>query len=251
MLRVVDERVVGDLALPREVSIIAAANPVDSAAGGWDLSAASANRWLHVQWAGWSASQWCSWALSQGWGDVGATTAAYLAAHAEALHQMPVDMTTRGAAWPSRRTWARGCQVLKTSGAPLHHEMAVAIMAAAVGPAAAKGWSEYVRRCDLPDPEALLAEPGRLVLPPRGDQILAALGSVTSAVLGKKTGPRWTAALRVMARAAELGAVGQAAIPCRTLARSGSAAWHVPKELDAFKPALQASGLWDRDGKGP
>ncbi len=38
LLRVVLDRVVGDLALPSGVAIVAAANPPEQAAGGWDLS---------------------------------------------------------------------------------------------------------------------------------------------------------------------------------------------------------------------
>ena len=46
LLRVVLERVVGDLALPDELAIVAAANPPDQAADGWDLSAPLANRFV-------------------------------------------------------------------------------------------------------------------------------------------------------------------------------------------------------------
>ena len=50
MLRVVLERAVGDLALPREVRIVAAANPPGIAADGWELSAPLANRLVHLDW---------------------------------------------------------------------------------------------------------------------------------------------------------------------------------------------------------
>lgn len=51
LLRVVLDRVVGDLTLPDSVSIIAAANPPEQAAGGWDLSAPLANRFCHLHWS--------------------------------------------------------------------------------------------------------------------------------------------------------------------------------------------------------
>jgi len=44
------ERVVGDVTLPEDVSVIAAANPPEQAAGGWDLSAPLANRFCHLEW---------------------------------------------------------------------------------------------------------------------------------------------------------------------------------------------------------
>jgi MoxR-like ATPase len=48
MLSVALERRVGDLFLPRAVQVVAAANPPERAADGWDLSPPLANRFLHV-----------------------------------------------------------------------------------------------------------------------------------------------------------------------------------------------------------
>src|SRR5205085_2231811 len=50
LLRVVLERVVGDLELPPDVAVVAAANPPEQAADGWDLSAPLANRFCHLDW---------------------------------------------------------------------------------------------------------------------------------------------------------------------------------------------------------
>lgn len=51
LLRVVLERTVGDLRLPDQVAVVAAANPPDQAADGWDLSAPLANRFCHLPWS--------------------------------------------------------------------------------------------------------------------------------------------------------------------------------------------------------
>src|ERR671928_525020 len=51
LLRVVLERVVGDLELPTAVAVVAAANPPEQAADGWDLSAPLANRFCHLDWS--------------------------------------------------------------------------------------------------------------------------------------------------------------------------------------------------------
>src|SRR5947208_1446930 len=48
MLGVALERRVGDLLLPREVQVVAAANPPERAADGWDLTPPLANRFLHI-----------------------------------------------------------------------------------------------------------------------------------------------------------------------------------------------------------
>ena len=50
LLRVVLERTVGDLALPDGVAVVAAANPPEQAAEGWDLSPPLANRFCHLEW---------------------------------------------------------------------------------------------------------------------------------------------------------------------------------------------------------
>ncbi|MEM9563170.1 MAG: MoxR family ATPase [Actinomycetota bacterium] len=51
LLRVVLERTVGDLRLPEPVAVVAAANPPEQAADGWDLSAPLANRFCHLDWS--------------------------------------------------------------------------------------------------------------------------------------------------------------------------------------------------------
>ena len=50
MLRVVLERVVGDLSLPEGVRVVAAANPPEEASDGWQLSPPLANRLVHLDW---------------------------------------------------------------------------------------------------------------------------------------------------------------------------------------------------------
>lgn len=50
VLRISQERVVGDCQLPPSVRFMAASNPVDQSAGGWDLSAPLANRLCHLRW---------------------------------------------------------------------------------------------------------------------------------------------------------------------------------------------------------
>jgi MoxR-like ATPase len=50
LMRIVLERSVGDLPLPDGVAIVAAANPPEQAADGWDLAAPLANRFCHLTW---------------------------------------------------------------------------------------------------------------------------------------------------------------------------------------------------------
>ncbi len=48
MLSVALDRMVGDLRLPRDVRVLAGANPPDRAADGWEISPPLANRFCHV-----------------------------------------------------------------------------------------------------------------------------------------------------------------------------------------------------------
>src|SRR2546423_7436442 len=69
LLRVVLERVVGDLDLPEGVVVVAAANPPEQAADGWDLSAPLANRFCHLDWTVEPAR--VAQGLAGGWGGPG------------------------------------------------------------------------------------------------------------------------------------------------------------------------------------
>ncbi|MER3501613.1 MAG: hypothetical protein C4295_09120 [Candidatus Fervidibacterota bacterium] len=50
LLRVILERKVGFRELPKGVRVVAAANPPDIVAGGWELSPPLRNRFVHIQW---------------------------------------------------------------------------------------------------------------------------------------------------------------------------------------------------------
>ncbi len=58
LLRVVHERVVGDLLLPADVAVVAAANPPFMSPGGSDLEPPTVNRFIHVQWGPPSKELW-------------------------------------------------------------------------------------------------------------------------------------------------------------------------------------------------
>ncbi len=64
LLRVVLERRVGAVELPEGVRVIAAANPPEEAADGWDLARPLANRFLHLRWE--IAHQWMLEAMEKG-----------------------------------------------------------------------------------------------------------------------------------------------------------------------------------------
>src|SRR5580693_1508993 len=64
-LGVVHKRKFAGKSLPGRVRVVAAANPPESAAGGWNLTLPMANRLLHLEVKPPSASEWAAWLLGQ------------------------------------------------------------------------------------------------------------------------------------------------------------------------------------------
>ncbi|MGH9286374.1 MAG: AAA family ATPase, partial [Acidimicrobiales bacterium] len=119
LLRVVLERVVGDLDLPEGIVVVAAANPPEQAADGWDLSAPLANRFCHLDWTveaadlakglsgGWEAPTVPR--LAPGW-EVGLSRvqgviAAFVGVRPSLACAPPTEAASAGRGWPSPRTW--------------------------------------------------------------------------------------------------------------------------------------------------
>lgn len=179
-LRIVHERQVADVDLTG-CRVVGAANPADTAAdGGW-LSPASANRWVHIQWA-LDAPTWVS-GVTTGWGRplpadraaVAANVAAYIARNPSALL---ATTGLRDGAWPSPRSWESAIRLVAALGG-VKAPGAIAGMSACVGPEAAAEWQTWGASQDLPDPEAVLAGTARI--PDRGDQAAATALAVAAA----------------------------------------------------------------------
>jgi hypothetical protein len=257
LLRVVLERVVGDLRLPDAVAVVAAANPPEQAADGWDLSAPLANRFCHLPWevegravveglvGGFPAAEVPE--LAPGWVHrIPRTTAlvgGFLAARASLVCAPPTDRATAGRAWPSPRTWEMAATLVAAAQAAGADAAVVAmLLRGAVGDGAATEYLTWADALDLPDPEAVLADPSRFTLPERGDRAYAVLTSVAAAVAAEPTVDRWVAGWRVMARAGE-SAPDVAAMAARILARCRPEGAAAPPEARVFLPLLAEAGL--------
>jgi AAA domain (dynein-related subfamily) len=257
LLRVVLERVVGDLALPDRVAVVAAANPPEQAADGWDLSPPLANRFCHLDWnpgatsvveglaAGFAVATVPD--LPAGWSArvarTKATVAGFLAVRPALVAVPPRERAAAGRAWPSPRTWEMAATLqaaVEVSGAP--HEVLSALVRGAVGDGAGTEYLAWLEAADLPDPEALLADPAGFVLPERGDRVYAVLTSVASAVAADPTVERWRAGWKVMAVAGER-APDVAAMAARILARCRPDGAVAPPEAAVFLPLLRDAGM--------
>ena len=257
LLRVVLERVVGDLALPDGVVVVAAANPPEQAADGWDLSAPLANRFCHLDWAVEPASfaegLTAGWAppavpaLPPGWEDHIATTRALVAAFVTLRPGLacavPTEAAAAGRGWPSPRTWdmaARLWAAAEAAGASTEAE--TALVTGAVGDGPGVEIMLWRLEMDLPDPEAVLADPDSFVLPERGDRAHAVLSALAAAVAARPTPERWLAAWKVLGTAGQ-GAPDVAAVAARALARCKPRGATAPPEAKLFAPLLKEAGL--------
>ncbi|MGH9154776.1 MAG: AAA family ATPase [Acidimicrobiales bacterium] len=257
LLRVVLERTVGDLALPDAVVVVAAANPPEQAADGWDLSAPLANRFCHLDWTVDATS--VSEGMALGWAppvvpelphdwETGlprarGMVAAFLPIRPMLACAVPRDGASAGRGWPSPRTWDMAARLLTAAdAAKASGGVRSALVTGALGEGPGVEFLSWLIEIDLPDPEAVLADPEAFVLPERGDRAYAVLASVASAVAANATPERWLAGWRVLARAGER-APDVAAMAARVLAACRPPGTPAPAEVAMFAPLLRAAKL--------
>ena len=259
LLRVVLERVVGDLPLPDGVVVIAAANPPEQAADGWDLAAPLANRFCHLDWtvepaafaqglvSGFEAPQVPT--LPPDWETeipyTRSLVAAFINVRPGLACELPSDAARAGRGWPSPRTWdmaARLWAAANAAGASTEAE--TALLTGAVGEGPGIELLMWHLEMDLPDPEDVLADPDAFEMPERHDRAHAVLSSVAAAVAANATGPRWLAAWKVVGKVGE-HAPDVGAVAARVLAQCRPAGVAAPPEVKLFLPLLKDAGWLD------
>ncbi len=265
LMRVVLDRVVGDLRLPAGVSVVAAANPPECSAGGWDLSAPLANRFAHIDWEP-EAADWiegmiagfppvAARRLPDGWEAnlprFNALVASFIRKNPTALHKLPAEGQA-GKAWPSRRSWtatARALCAADALGWGLRSSIAAHAIAALVGDGVGVPFVQFLQTSDLVDPEAALANPATVEIPARGDLVAVFLDAVVAAALHKGTrspaerAARYAAAGVIVGRVVDRGEGDLALPPATTLASKRDAAWPIPAALGKLVPLLKSAGI--------
>lgn len=244
MLRVVLDRVVGDVSIEK-ARVVAAGNPPDCAAGGWDLAAPLANRFSHVD-VSVSLDEWIMWASSVEGKNAKTLSAicGFLQRSRDSLFDLPKEDTDRSRAWPSPRSWEMASKLLATfDKADWGKDDALDSIASSVGHPTAVKWIQWMKSADLPDPEELIANPMGWDIPIRGDLVWASMTSVCSTIRSNNTAPRWMAGWKLIGRIADkypdIGAgVGRimAAVPPPKGARG-------PSEIKELQPIMKAAGL--------
>lgn len=229
-LRVIAEKVVGDVELPDETMFLAACNPPEMAAGGHELEPPMANRLYHHEW------ETDRGAIRQGWasglefppptfpvlpadwknfiGAAGGLVAACDQKNPAWSCAFPKDRAAQCGPWPSPRSVTNFIKCLaacQAVGAPgdIEHELGNGL----IGEPACKTFMVWRDSLDLPDPEELLDMAGKALKgngkmkgykhPDRGDKVLAMLASVSAAVQQNRTPDRWEAGMHVIYEASQ------------------------------------------------
>lgn len=226
LLRVVLERVIGDLTFPAGTRFVAAANPPESAADGYDLTAPMANRFCHLEWS--VPSDVVAQGLMYGWPDVPTlvvNTEQYeraltdyrmkvgtflLKVKPNLAHAMPTNSEASGRAWPSSRTWDFAIRMLATVdavklSASLKKSVRLTLLSGTLGHGAALEFANWERKLDLPDPEQLIQDPRTWTVPKSVDAIYAVSGALVAALDRENSAQRWISVGDALARIAEEG----------------------------------------------
>jgi hypothetical protein len=265
-LRVVHGKWVGDLKLPEPTSFVAAGNPTDVSTGGYDLTSAIANRWMHVDWpvnsSEWADGMIAGWpeaktvVLPEGWrsriGAKRANLGTFIRAHADMLYQLPDNPFEQGKAWRSPRSWDMYATLQAAASAIGHNEKSEvggALLKGCVGTDGAQQFRTWFVNLDLRDAEEYIADPKGVPLPRRQDQVMATLDSVVSAALNREHSDaaqlkRQKAAWSVIARVCE--DMPDVAVPSsRTLALNmrEEMILELPEEMERLAPVLKAAKI--------
>jgi hypothetical protein len=258
-LRVFGEKVFGEISLPEGIVPVAAANPIEQAAGGQLIAPPLANRVIWLDWAhdtekviagflgGWQdpdvpliPANWKEFIPEQA-----ALAASFFKRFPHHMQQLPKDEDKRSGPWPSIRSWY-DLGVRSMAAAESVHagwDMKLLLLSGAVGHGTASEFITWVKSLDLPDPEELLKDYKKFkVFADRPDKTFAVLNSVVAAATRDLTPARWEAAWRVLASAAKSNAVDIAGAAASALARAreGKSLPLINELIEPFHPILTA-----------
>ena len=177
-LRVINERQVGDVSISG-CQIIAATNPIEYAANGEIISAATANRFLHIDWVV-DPDDWCVGELSN-WGkeEVSDNTemknkvVSWIKTNPQSLLIPPKENQEEITGWPSPRSWSNVIKCIDSMGCgdKLDQDAKKII----IGLVGAEGYSffSWIFDSDIPTAKELLD--GVKPVPSRADRATLAI----------------------------------------------------------------------------
>lgn len=221
LLRVCLEKVAGDLDLGSNTSIVAAANPPEIAADGWDLAPPLANRFCHIDWelpadvvAAGLVGNWPRISLPSAEEEVleretqeeAWKLASFLSARPELTTSMPQSTGQQGRAFPTPRSWEFVLTLIAHANAMgLSPEIRRLLVVGSVGQGAGSEYLSFRENLDLPSPEAIITDPENSELPPRADQLYVICGSVQNALASNFSPERWESVGAFILRLSKIG----------------------------------------------
>src|SRR3990172_6133305 len=178
LLSFVNERQVGEYALPNRTRIVLAMNPADIAAHGQELEIPLANRAAEFMLANGGSYEVRS--------DEKDKDGKVVTVKKTKLHNRPdPEEPQSGGAWPSHRTWSWamfGVTTIRCLG--LDPKLEIDMVECLVGPALATEWASYCAKVDLPSPMEAMS--GTWKIPRRIDIVRATMNSCVDWVLNRK-----------------------------------------------------------------
>lgn len=258
-LRLLLEGVAGDTELPADTTFVAAMNPLDSSAGGWELTAPVASRFLHLD-VSVDVAEWAEGMLT-GWGahDSAATdptsdlcvpvtpadltqslaqVTSFLLANPDKLVDQPSDPTLAAGAWPSPRKWDWAARILPRI--PDRGLLRWHALAGLVGAPAADAYLTWAERLDLPATSDLLANPTSIDWAGEpADRVQAMATAVVAAAVADTGHYRGAGAVLRAAVAADRGDVILAAAKTYLRARPAD----VPRDTELLAPISKLLAL--------
>lgn len=262
MLRIAQERFVGDHKLPDTVAIVAAANPPEVAVDGWDLEAPVANRFMHLDWK-LDLHDWAegvathfefqkidsleSMTVNSTPTDfirVSSAINAFLMNHAKLFHALPTDPHLAGKGWPSPRSWENAMKVLSYL-ADDDEDAKLIVLKGCVGEGAAVEYFAWLAAADLHDPVAVMADPSIVDWKTeRPDRLFALTTAVTALAVSDAIPDAWTKAITVLTACAKGGKPDVATPGARTLLNRIPKGKTVPAATkDAFADQMTRIGM--------
>ncbi len=221
LLRVSLDRVAGDCDLGADTSVIAAANPPEQAADGWDLAPPLANRFCHIPWElpadvvrDGLVGRWRTYEIPEATpANIDdairrerVSVAGFLTARPDMLTVLPKGASEQGRAFPTPRSWEMAATLSGWATASDQDEgVRRMLVRGCLGPGASTEFLTYREGLDLPDPEKVLASPSDFPMPTRADQIYVIGAGVLAVLRHNLTGERWQAAGIVLERIATGG----------------------------------------------
>ena len=210
LLRVSLDKVAGDCYLGDGTSVVAAANPPEIAADGWDLAAPLANRFCHLEWTlptevvrNGIAGHWPRYTvpavdpteLEYSLAIERVLIGGFLTVRPDLTTVMPTSTKEQGRAFPTPRSWETVAVLsawVTTAG--LSDGVRRLLVQGTIGQGASAEFLTYRENTDLPNPEELLDDPTSFTMPRRADQVFVIGAAVLNSIRNDNSADRWLAA---------------------------------------------------------